>query len=411
MATMPVEVVRIGEVPRASVSRAIALANASQSAFRFIELPSEDAGPFAMHAYHNASAKQVLDMMEDARGALRGYHPFIIALIDANLDGEKYNNLFGSHRAEKGLAVATIANVPNIIVPADRLHAYFLYYLARYGLSFLAPQHRNHNDSRSCVFDRKVQKTDLLKSMRARALCDTCRDQLLSNASSMSHRQFQAIEGIFATANEQYRAGSTSEKPRVFVGSSSEGLAIANKVQELLADDATVVVWNQGTVFGLGSATLEALEQAVLDYDFAVFVFTPDDELHTRGESKPVARDNVVFELGLFAGKLGRTRAVVLNPGSGAVALPSDLLGITTASYDAREKNVAASLGPPCNRIRNASELNASGASNNSMQRTALRAAADAERSAEREHSRLAHLRVSMVRRPQQTHADSVPAR
>ena len=354
MATMPVEVVRIGDVPTASVSRAITLANASQSAFGFIELPSADAGPFAMHAYQNVSAKQVLDVMESVRGSLRGYHPFIIALIDAHLDGVKYNNLFGSHRADKGLAVATIANVPNIIVPADRLQAYFLYYLARYSLSFLAPQHRNHEESRSCVFDRKVQKTDLLKSMRARALCDTCRDELLSKASGMSHQQFEAIEKIFATANDQYRAGSASDKPRVFVGSSSEGLAIANKVQELLAHDATVVVWNQGTVFGLGSATLEALERAVLEYDFAVFVFAPDDELHTRGEAKPVARDNVVFELGLFTGKLGRTRAVVLNPGSGAVALPSDLLGITTASYDAKENDLAASLGPPCNRIRNA---------------------------------------------------------
>ena len=354
MATMPVEVVRIGDVPRAGVARAIALANASQSAFHFFDLPSNDAGPFAMHAYQNASAKQVLDMMESVRAGLRGYHPFIIALMDANLDGEKYNNLFGSHRADKGLAVATTANVPGVIVPADRLHAYFLYYLARYSLSFLAPQHRNHEDSRSCVFDRKVQKRDLLKSMKARALCDTCRQELLSSASTMSHGQYEALERIFAMANEQYREGATSEKPRVFVGSSSEGLAIANKVQELLAHDATVVVWNQGTVFGLGTATLEALEKAVLDYDFAVFVFSPDDELHTRGESKPIARDNVVFELGLFTGKLGRSRAVVLNPGGGAVALPSDLLGITTASYDAKQKNVAASLGPPCNRIRDA---------------------------------------------------------
>lgn len=354
MATMPVEIVRIGDVPRAAVSRAITLTNASQSAFHFIELPSNDAGLFAMHAYQSVSASQFLDVMESVRGSLRGYHPFIIALVDADLNGKNYSNLFGSHRADKGLAVVTTANVPNVIVPADRMQAYFLYYFARYSLSFLAPEHRNHEDSRSCIFDRKVQKVDLLKSMKARALCDDCRVELLSSASVMSHRQFQALEDIFATANEQHRTGGTCQKPRVFVGSSSEGLAIANKVQELLAHDATVVVWNQGTVFGLGTSTLEALEKAVLDYDFAVFVFTPDDEIHTRGTSKPVARDNVVFELGLFTGRLGRSRAIVLNPGSGAVALPSDLLGITTASYDAKEKNVAAGLGPACNRIRDA---------------------------------------------------------
>ena len=48
------------------------------------------------------------------------------------MDGQKFSNLFGSHRAEDGLAVATTANVADIIVPGDRMVAYILYYLARY---------------------------------------------------------------------------------------------------------------------------------------------------------------------------------------------------------------------------------------------------------------------------------------
>jgi len=83
----------------------------------------------------------------------------------------------------------------------------------------------------------------------------------------------------------------------VFIGSSREGIEIANKLQELLAEDFSVVVWNQGTVFGLGDSTLEALEAAILEYQFGIFVFTPDDELHSRGKTKTVARDNVLFEL------------------------------------------------------------------------------------------------------------------
>ena len=41
------------------------------------------------------------------------------------------------------------------------------------------------------------------------------------------------------------------------------------------------------------------LERAVLDFDFAVFVFSPDDQIISR-ETQVVARDNVIFELGLF---------------------------------------------------------------------------------------------------------------
>ena len=84
----------------------------------------------------------------------------------------------------------------------------------------------------------------------------------------------------------------------------------------MLQSDISVDVWNQGTIFGLGTATLEALEQAVLAYDFAVFVFSPDDELQSRGKVKPVARDNVVFELGLFIGRLSRRSARVDAGGS-----------------------------------------------------------------------------------------------
>ena len=77
-------------------------------------------------------------------------------------------------------------------------------------------------------------------------------------------------------------------------------------------------------------------------------------ELNMRGEVKPVARDNVLFELGMFIGKLGRKKAFVVHPGKNGVSLPSDLAGITTAPYDPNERNLAAALGPVSTRIRTA---------------------------------------------------------
>jgi len=91
-----------------------------------------------------------------------------------------------------------------------------------------------------------------------------------------------------------------------------------------------------------------------MEFHYAVFVFTPDDQLHTRGGTKPVARDNVLFELGMFIGKLGRRRAFAIHPGKRGIALPSDLSGITTAPYDPEERDLAAALGPVTNRIRDA---------------------------------------------------------
>jgi hypothetical protein len=355
MAVVPIEVVGIGDVTTDDVTAALALANLVQKEFFFTEIPDHQATGLRMHAYTHARASELLDLLESFRKDIRGYHPFLIAIVDAHLDGTQYGNLFGSHRAEKGTAVATVANVPDIIVPRDRMVAYFLYYLARYALSFIGPNHRNHEDSRGCVFDRKVEKRDLVQSMGARALCDACRRNLVSEPGAMSPQQFSALDAVFSLAGRIFNEGVEHDgRPRAFIGSSTEGLSVANKIQELLAHDLSVVVWNQGTVFGLGDATLEALEAAVLEYQFGIFVFTPDDKLQTRGETKPVARDNVLFELGLFIGKLGRHRAFVVHPAKRAIVLPSDLLGITTATYDPHERNLAAAIGPVCNRIRGA---------------------------------------------------------
>ena len=134
--------------------------------------------------------------------------------------------------------------------------------------------------------------------MRAGALCDECRHKLVSGDGMQSAAQFAALQKLFALAGRILNNGlEHNGRPRVFIGSSSEGLRIANKLQELLANDFSVVVWNQGTVFGLGASTLEVLEAAVLEFHHAIFVFTPDDQLHIRGETRPVARDNVLFEL------------------------------------------------------------------------------------------------------------------
>lgn len=145
-----------------------------------------------------------------------------------------------------------------------------------------------------------------------------------------------------------------SNKIKIFIGSSTEGLEISRYIQTELAFDYHATIWNQGTVFGLGDATIEALERAVLEFDFAVFVFSPDDQVVTRGETQIVARDNVIFELGLFIGKLSRLHTFVVHPRGIRMSFPSDLSGLTMASFDPNHPHLQAALGPACHAIRDA---------------------------------------------------------
>lgn len=197
MAKMPIEVVTIGNVSTVDVEQAVSIANSVQNEFTYSLLKSADAQPFKVLAYQRATAKKFLDSIEDRRFYIRGFHPFLIAVVDAELEGKRYGNLFGSHRAKNGVAVFTIANVENLIIPQGRMAAYCLYYFARNTLTFIAPSHRNHDETKDCVFDRKLNKLDIKRSMKARAICDDCRNALLTEESSLTPAQFEAIDALF----------------------------------------------------------------------------------------------------------------------------------------------------------------------------------------------------------------------
>lgn len=70
-------------------------------------------------------------------------------------------------------------------------------------------------------------------------------------------------------------------------------------------------------------------------YDFGVFVFSPGDEVSSRDRQTTTPRTNVVFELGLFMGRLGRDRCFIVCERALVADIFSDLKGITFAEYTA----------------------------------------------------------------------------
>ncbi|GAA5620344.1 hypothetical protein Brsp04_00199 [Brucella sp. NBRC 12952] len=144
-----------------------------------------------------------------------------------------------------------------------------------------------------------------------------------------------------------------NEKPRMFIMSSVEGLDVAHEIQAGLQHDVMATVWPNG-VFWAGGYPLESLETAVAESDFGVAVALFEDIVETgRGDRKPTIRDNVLFELGMFMGRLGRRRSILVYPNLKGLALPSDLHGLTPASYLPGEvKDLPARLGPVCTQIR-----------------------------------------------------------
>lgn len=145
----------------------------------------------------------------------------------------------------------------------------------------------------------------------------------------------------------------TPTKPSVFIASSKEGLSVAEAINVNLDHDTFPTLWRNGT-FRPGSFVLDDLVKKSSAVDFAVFVFTPDDAATIRDEPTHVVRDNVLFELGLFIGALGKERCYVVRPRNVDMHLPSDLLGVTHVDYvpDRPDGELASALNAACKQIR-----------------------------------------------------------
>lgn len=146
---------------------------------------------------------------------------------------------------------------------------------------------------------------------------------------------------------------STRDRARVFVMSSTEALPVARALQEsFLHDPFDITLWNDG-VFRASQYSIESLVQQLDVSDFAIAIAQPDDLVVTRGSVRATPRDNVLFELGLFIGRLGRHRSFLLEPLKEGVNLPSDLSGITTIPYKSgQESDLLSRVGPACNQLR-----------------------------------------------------------
>lgn len=138
-------------------------------------------------------------------------------------------------------------------------------------------------------------------------------------------------------------------KPRIFIGSSSEGKKKALFIKEHLSDVAVCELWDEG-FFENNNAYLQALEGGATLFDFAIMVATKDDVQLKRDRLETIARDNIIFEFGLYIGRLGKSRSFFFK--EKGLDLPSDLLGITLQEFTTNKKAKGKTLEEVCQKLK-----------------------------------------------------------
>ena len=116
-------------------------------------------------------------------------------------------------------------------------------------------------------------------------------------------------------------------RPSIFIGSATESYEIAKKVKSFFdekifeVDTWKMNIFGQKDSDGNSLSNAEQLKNFTDIYDYAIFIFTPTDRLVSRTredleggnliEARSV-RHNVVFEFGLFLGRIGAERSFIL---------------------------------------------------------------------------------------------------
>ncbi len=143
-------------------------------------------------------------------------------------------------------------------------------------------------------------------------------------------------------------------KPELFIGSSYESIDVVNALEQKLKFKFHVKPWTKG-IFDISSTTLEDLLEQLNKSEFGIFVFTPDDISKIRKKTHLVARDNVLFELGLYFGKLGRKNSFILVPSKipGNFHLPTDLIGINLGKFSKKiNSSYENAVTPFCKQLK-----------------------------------------------------------
>ena len=137
----------------------------------------------------------------------------------------------------------------------------------------------------------------------------------------------------------------SNRRSRLFIGASLEGLPVARELKRGLAEEADCTLWTQGAF------TLEKLCQASPAIEYAILVLGSADLSSEAAAGRNRPRDSVLFQIGLFAGLLGRSRMLLVHSRDIPLDLPPDLAGLRTATFS-DAGNLESALAPVLSLLR-----------------------------------------------------------
>ena len=281
MAKIPIEIFNFSENFNEEVQNAVTKANKLQTEIEYSLITTVDESEFNILVPDEIDARFLFKRMDHVRTKIGGFHPYLLLITDDPIYDEYYN-IFGSSEPEIGLGVFTTNSVSETIIPKDKMQAYFIYYLARYTLNFLNPQHKNHKATRGCVFDIKTSKLDIKKSMKSDAFCKDCRKFLLTGKSKITVNILSAINNLLAETgnilNDVKLPKVNEERTSIFLSYSHKDEIWKDRLKihlKPLEELANIEIWSDDQLTA-GDKWFEEIHKGMIKSKIGILLISPD---------------------------------------------------------------------------------------------------------------------------------------
>lgn len=183
----------------------------------------------------------------------------------------------------------------------------------------------SHNKKlRGCVFDQTSGRRELLLGLVAAHLCARCEGRL--SEMGVSDKAIEAIFSILAFVRDFAIRRPRSTRSLVFVGHGRSD--DWKSLDPFLTGELGLNIEEFNRDPTAGVHTTERLSDMLNKACFALLVMTPED-VHDDGKTH--ARENVVHEIGLFQGRLGFNKSIIVK--QNGTAEFSNIAGLTYIPY------------------------------------------------------------------------------
>ena len=134
MSRFPLDIVNFDETFDYDLDTAITIANSIQEDFVFHKADRNIIQRFRLIHYEDNDGNEFLDEVLDIKKDIAGYYPYMLFISNCPLKADGWKNLFAPTHSEQGIAIITTNNVTELIIPNDKISAYFIYYFASHNI-------------------------------------------------------------------------------------------------------------------------------------------------------------------------------------------------------------------------------------------------------------------------------------